>query len=669
MQDKYERLNPADKLQDYYERFDADDGYEQLLFRAGKGLQSAELNDMQAQVFNHVQGVADAILKDGDVVSGGDIVVGEDGKVTLGATKIYLRGQVRTLKPAMLTIPVDQILDIGVRFTETVVTELEAPALRDPAQGTHNYGEGGAGRLKVTCAWGLAADSNEGNFYPVYKVDNGALVVNTTPPQLDSVNVALARYDRESNGGNYVVDGMYASYREEENPGDAGKKQVFSIAEGKAHILGYEIEFPTAIRKTFPSDPDLQTIDSEIHTFTPDSEGKMRINTAFSPIYEGSQVQVKMLVRETREITRGGSSNGLLDPLLGISSLQSIESVKQNDTEYTSGVDYKKTNNQVDWTPGGTVPASGSTYTVEFLYLKTVMVSADEEGFTLSGAEAKSQVFLQYQWKMPRIDALTLDRTGVVRRVKGIPNTYTPSAPAIPENQLLLANISQKWWDKAGVTDGVTITDKAVRSVTMETLGEMQSQIADLYQLLALEKLRNNATAEESASKYGVFVDPFLDDDLRDQGLVQTAAIVDGELILPVDNINVTDIQLPDGQARITLDYELEPVIEQTLSTGQMKVNPYKAFEPLPALATLTPSVDHWVQSRTLWRSQTTRNTVNSSSTRPVRTEYYTRLASQYYTKLDYIRVQDVKFVLTGFGPGEALERVRFDGSDVEVNQ
>ncbi|CAM3692155.1 hypothetical protein VA7868_03740 [Vibrio aerogenes CECT 7868] len=686
MQDKNERLNPADYLQDYYGRFDADDGYEKLLFRAGKGLQSAELNDMQAQVFSHVQGVADAILKDGDVVSGGEIIVGEDGKVTLGAAKIYLRGQVRTLQPATLTIPVDQILDIGARFTETVVTELEAPALRDPAQGTHNYGEAGSARLKVTCTWGLAADSNEGNFYPVYKVDNGALVVNTTPPQLDSVNVALARYDRESNGGNYVVDGMYASYRTEEDLGDAGKKQVFSIAEGKAHILGYEIEYPTAIRKTFPVDPDLQTIESEPHIFSPDPEGKMRINTALSPIYSIDKVYGTVEISET---VKHGTTVGVRDAL-GNTSVLKVISVKQGDTVYTQGKptdtsgDFALLGNQIDWSRPGSEPATGSTYTVVYQYEKSIPVTADDTGFTVSGLVSDSLVRVNYQWKMPRIDALTLDRSGTILRVKGIPNAYTPSAPAIPDNQLLLAHVTQNWTTATDTNTDVSVTDQAVRSVSMAKLGDMQSQIDDLYQLLALERLRNNATAEESASKYGVFVDPFLDDDLRDQGESQTAAIIDGELILPVDNVNVFDFVLPESQSALTLDYELEPVIEQIIQTGQMKVNPYQAFEPIPAKAKLTPSVDYWVEKKYIWKSSVSRWVYLSrfwrngwgwrwyrgrwfGGWRNGWTSSYTQVLSDEKVSSQYLRQRYVRFELSGFGPGEELEHVYFDGAAIGV--
>nr|WP_232003081.1 DUF4815 domain-containing protein [Pseudoalteromonas piscicida] len=57
-------------IKDYYQQFDPAKRYSQLLFRASKGLQSRELNDLQLQSQHHVKGIADVLMKDGDVVKG-----------------------------------------------------------------------------------------------------------------------------------------------------------------------------------------------------------------------------------------------------------------------------------------------------------------------------------------------------------------------------------------------------------------------------------------------------------------------------------------------------------------------------------------------------------------------------------------------------------------------
>lgn len=75
----------------------------------------------------------------------------------------------------------------------------------------------------------------------------------------------------------------------------------------------------------------------------------------------------------------------------------------------------------------------------------------------------------------------------------------------------------------------------------MSDIEAMRSTINDLYDLIAQERLRNDANSREPAAKKGIFVDPFFDDDMCDQGVNQTAAIVDRELTLPI-NASISDI-------------------------------------------------------------------------------------------------------------------------------
>ena len=671
-------------MQDFYQRFDPEKGYEQLLFRSGKGLQSAELNDMQAQVSHQVKGIADVLLKDGDVVLDGEPAVNsETGLVQIGACSVYLRGQVRSLAPSELVIATDQIVDIGVWLSESEVTELEDPNLRDPAVSAHNYDEPGAARLKITCQWGLASDSgfDDANFYPVYRIDKGVLIIKQPPPQLDAVTVALARYDREANGGSYVVDGMKLTYRDNE-----GDYQVYSLEEGKAHIQGYEVSFPTSRRELFSYDPDKQLIESELHIFTPNESGDMRVDLAFSPVTSVKRVDANL--EKTVTLTRG-NVRGTADPLPDI-GVYALVSVSQNGVDYQENLDFSLSGNQVNWgLSGGSEPDGGESYQVTYQFREQLEVTPDETGFTLNQTladgtttiVANSAFDVDYEWSMNRIDLVVLDQQGQVQRIKGLSNNYEPTTPVAPDNQLVLAQIRQNWF-----SDGKPeVTNLAVRSVSMSTLEEMQQQISDLYDLLAIERLRNDANAEEPAAKHGVFVDPFLDDDMRDEGLAQTAAIIDGELMLPVE-VEVADLPLPDDERPVMLNYQLEAVLEQTMKTGKMKVNPYQAFSPIPATVKLTPAVDHWTQTTRVWTSPVTRwitrgwrrvwRRVWNPSTRTwtwgwgwgwngrtVSTRNETVSVSS--TAAEFLRVRQVNFEITGFGNGEKLEQLMFDGVDI----
>ena len=200
----------------------------------------------------------------------------------------------------------------------------------------------------------------------------------------------------------------------------------------------------------------------------------------------------------------------------------------------------------------------------------------------------------------------------------------------------------------------------------MSELEKMQNQISDLYQLLAIVRLRNDANSEDATSKFGVFVDPFLDDDMRDAGLEQSAAIVDGELTLPL-NADIAELTLPN-QNTLTLPYALENLLVQEMQTGSMRVNPYQAFEPVPASVSLTPSVDHWTQTNTRWTSTITQRFwwARFSWWRN-RTVFNTRVeaVNRQTTNAQFLRSRWVHFSIQGFGPGESLNTVTFDGVSV----
>jgi len=216
-------------LNSYYNRFNPDKEYEKSLLLAGRGLQSAELNEIQDYALSKLKGIGDAIFRDGDVITGGNCII--DGeKVTLEAGKIYLRGAVRKVEKEEFIIPLNTTVRIGVFFALSTITELEDENLRDPAVGTRNYQEAGAARLKVSTIWGYQAESvtvnsANGEFYPIYNIENGVLIQYSPPPQANIVTTALARYDKEANGS-YVVNGLEVMCLQREEGDEKGKKHL-----------------------------------------------------------------------------------------------------------------------------------------------------------------------------------------------------------------------------------------------------------------------------------------------------------------------------------------------------------------------------------------------------------------------------------------------------------
>ncbi len=247
-------------LTGYYNRFSASDNYDQVEFLASKGLQSAELNEVQAIFNNRLQNISNVLFKDGGVVRGGSATIdAQSGYVTLESGAIYVAGAVREVGAGTFTIPPTGSLQLGVRLVETNVTENDNAALRDPAVGTRNYQEGGAARKQRVITWAWSGDGNAGTFYSVYDILNAVLVDQTERPSLDAAAQLVARYDRDANGS-YIVNGLNLIALGK----DATESNyVFSVQDGVANVLGQKITKPQATPQSFLIDPDLQSIANE----------------------------------------------------------------------------------------------------------------------------------------------------------------------------------------------------------------------------------------------------------------------------------------------------------------------------------------------------------------------------------------------------------------------
>ena len=653
-------------LERYYNLHDPAKHYTQLLFRAGDGLQSRELNEIQSTLMHRIQGVADALLKEGDVIAGAQVQINADtGELTIEAGRVYLRGAVREVPAATFTVPVDQRIALGVRFTSVTVTELDDPSLREPAVGVRNYQEPGAGRLKETCAWGWEGNGiNDGGttssqtaagFHAVYAVDNGILENKKQPPALDGVIASLARYDFDANG-HYVIEGLTTRFL---NKDEDSSEHVFSLSEGRANINGFKVERTQAQRLRLAIDPDLQTLTGEPEVFVDSGDGSMVVQVNRTPL--ARVIDVKATLQKTETVAHGaftGSRDMLQEPTV----VQVIE-IKQGNTTYSLGTDFLVAGGEIDWSPAGAEPAPGSSYQVTYTYMASVAYTEPTDtGFTVEGVVDGTTLYIDYQWKMPRIDVLALTPDGMTEVVKGIAQVKNPVAPTLPANRLALAEISYDWF--SGSTPQAA--NVAIRTIKVSELTAMQKQIGDLYDLMALERLRIDANISEPAAKKGLFVDNFLDDDLRDQGAEQNGAIFAGVLTLPISATAQHASQ--NNTAISTLNFTLTPIVEQLARTGSMKINPYQAFAPTPARITLDPAVDQFTVTHTSWASDITQRLVTGSGLvqRVTGTRTTEQVLSSESTEAEFLREITVAYSVDGFGPNETLSRLTFDGIELE---
>lgn len=641
----------------YYNRFDANKKHERILYRDGKTLQGQELNEAQDIAISRLKSISDALFKDGDVIRDAQIAVdAKTGEVQAGSGAVYLNGAVRGLSPATFVIPREGTVSVGVRLVKKIISPLEDPTLYNPATGQPGEGEEGAWREAVDALWGFDGDGGEGEFYPVHTVDNGVVRAKETPPSLDSTTQAISKYDRDSTGGSYIVSGLEVRVAE-----DVEGRQVYTVSEGRARVNGYGIDIPTSRRLVYEAVPDLRRIDSEVTMA--DGSGSQRVDVAHPPVRAVRACHIT--VQRTESIVHGAYT-GAADTLPDTSVVE-IKTVRMGETTYVPGTDYKKTGDTVDWSPSGNEPSPGSTYEVTYTCIVSVSpTDIDADGFTVSGAVKNTQIITTYDQALPRLDRLCLTGDGVFTWLKGVASESNAVSPAVPAAMLAIATVRQTWRPERVVTnDGVFMH-------SFSDIKLMGDRISYAINELARQRLQSDALTREGGMKSGMFVDPLTDDTMRDQGVAQTGAVFDGMLTLP---ITVTAHALPGSVAEPTSRAVTpQAVLSQTLRTTSMQVNPYQAFEPLPAKVTLNPAVDRWTETKTNWTSAVTKTFRRSTGTgggsgwarlHHTESNVSTEVVSSSTTELEYLREIDVAFTLSGFGPGEKLAKVTFDGLDV----
>lgn len=636
----------------YFDRTDPDKEFDQHLFIAGRPLQSPELNEIQVASNTRLRGIADALFADGDIIRDASVVVDETtGVAQCQSGAVYIAGAVRGVAPATFTLPLG-VVAVGVRLIASVVTSAEDPTLLDPAAGTRAYNTPGAARLKIHAQWGWSGEASpQGEFYPVYSVTDRMLSSKEPPPNLDAFNQSLARYDRDSAGGCYVVSGLGVT-----KMADAGGLQVYSIAEGRARVYGFAVTLNTARRVTLAAAPDLKPIINEPHLSTTASAQRINFDRTPGTAITGVSITAEKTVTLTHGVTTGAQ-----DPLPDTSVL-SIQLVTQGATTYTAGADYQLTSGKVDWSPGGAEPAPGSSYQVTYRYITNVTpTGVDATGLTVTGAVTGTLVLLSYSQMLPRIDRLCLDQDGTPVWLTGVAAEFNPLLPTVPSDLLPLASVYQTW------TASRSVVNDGVRVVPMPVLAGIEGRIDYLMQRIAEQRLESNVHTREAGAKKGLFVDPFLDDSVRDAGTPQTAAIVDGELTLPITGS--VSAMASDVTAPTTCAYTHAVALNQPLRTGSMKINPYLAFDPVPAVARLTPAVDRWTQVINDWTSPLTRRfTQGTGDQSETTTATTTALLGTSTAEAEQLRTIDVNFTLSGFGAGEILSTVTFDGVAVTAS-
>jgi hypothetical protein len=657
-------FNHSSGLPDAYDRSPDNPAWSRLVFREKAVAQGAEFNEMQSIMDRRNVRVGNMVAKDGDRVTGADIIVDPNtGTVVLGAGTIYVRGDVRQVSGMTMNgVPMTGNVTIGVRLTTALITEVEDPTLLGLAPGTVAEGEPGAAREVETIAWGREGDGQTGDLYSVYLLKDGVVVDQTPPPQLSGVTSAIASYDRDAHG-NYIVEGCKVSAL-----GKTGTEQVFSISEGVANIWGYKRSRDAALIHKEVETWDVEAVAAEVHSFDDGGSGTAVISVNHYPI---ATLNTVIITKETTQTITKGTTNSA--DALPHSSVTSVIEVKQGGTTYDTPGSYSLVNDTIDWSAGGAEPSSGSSYTVKYRYLVAVTpVTQDDKTVTVTGGVTGTTVLVGYDWKLPRIDLLCLDGEGLPVYVKGASMRVSPQPPMPPMMLLPLATIDNNYMGKP------TVKNIGVRAYHFTKIDRMYNRMVDMLDLLGLERLKNEIDRREPVAKKGVFVDPLIDDTYRDLGVAQNAAVFQGSIQLPI----AATIRTPSLSAPALLDYTSEVVIDQSLVTDQIKINPYNSYERLPCEMHLEPPVDFWVDQPDNVTSESfitkqvvqeihvtvegKKDGVTVTETRREQINTEEDIVGDHVALVPYMRQIAVNYTIKGFGAGEELDELEFGGFNVK---
>ena len=339
-----------------------------------------------------------------------------------------------------------------------------------------------------------------------------------------------------------------------------------------------------------------------------------------------------------------------------------INSVTQGAKTFTPDVDYKLTAQQVDWSPTGAEPTPGSSYNVTYEYISTeAVLNQTPRGFDVSGALVGSLILVDYRFALRRIDRIVMDGEGLINVVKGIPATWQPVPPAVPDSMLALGSIYQTWEADTRRTES-----DSVRMVPMATLVDYRRRMDDIEMDLAELRLATDTAGRYSGLKKGYFADPMKDDSMRDQGIEQTALVTGGALQLYEAE---AAHMLGDGRTTHALEYSLVPVIRQTSVSRSMLVNGLAVAGDMPATVTLIPAVDRWEHPQELrYPKEVILNFGHDVNPLTWMTEGNIKPGVNpdlIDTSGITLRTIDVAFEIAGFRPMEPLKAVRFDGQPV----
>jgi hypothetical protein len=225
--------------------------------------------------------------------------------------------------------------------------------------------------------------------------------------------------------------------------------------------------------------------------------------------------------------------------------------------------------------------------------------------FGLELPQPDNTMVLSYQFYLPRVDKLMLNKNGQFVVVEGVPSQF-PAAPADSSDAMTLYIVSVPAYTANVEQIGLQYVEN--KRYTMKDIASLDSRISQLEYYSALSQLESQAAAETLTYQDGVTPKPqygIIADDFGDFSYVDNLS-TDLTCYLQQGTMSPFKIQTPlglnlisntaainEGDKTYSLPYTEVPAVVQNAATTAISVQPF-LFAQFTGTMKLTPETDYW---------------------------------------------------------------------------
>jgi hypothetical protein len=212
---------------------------------------------------------------------------------------------------------------------------------------------------------------------------------------------------------------------------------------------------------------------------------------------------------------------------------------------------------------------------------------------------------LSYQFYLPRIDKLVLNKGGQFQVMEGVPSQY-PTTPADSADAMTLYILSVPAFTPNCQQIGLQYVEN--KRYTMKDIGSLDARITQLEYYSTLSQLENQAANEANLyqdgvtpkPQYGILADDFGDFSIVDNQSIDLKCYLQQGTLSPFKTSTPMALNLAsntaaynEGDKTYSLPFTEVPAVEQPAATTAISVQPY-LFAQFTGTCKLTPQTDYW---------------------------------------------------------------------------